>query len=356
MSISIEKGANITPLTKTFKAFFIVLAALTLGSILFIIAGVNPFKAYITMIGASFGSLYGFSEVLVRATPITLCGLSVAFAAKMLLWNIGAEGQLVMGGIFSAGVALFLSEHIPSFTVIPVMVIAGCVGGGIWASIPAVLKYWKRVDEVLTSLLLNYVAIFLFQNLYYVTWRDPAGRGFPGTAKFPGIAFLPRFFGTRVHLGLVFAVFSVFLIYFIFSYTKWGYEIRVSGESTEAARYAKIKINRNMVLVMFFSGALAGIAGMSEASGIHFRLMEGLASGYGYTGILVAFLSKLNPFLVLTTSILFGALIFGGDHLQVVAQIPSAISTVIQSIILLSVLFGALVTRYRINVNMGGER
>ncbi|MGQ9631525.1 MAG: ABC transporter permease [bacterium] len=325
-----------------------VIVALALGAFLLASAGVDPIRAYRVMILGSFGSFYNFSEVLVRATPLILCGLAVGFAAKMLLWNVGGEGQLVMGGIAAAGVALFLSKFIPSSMILPAMIVAGFLGGALWAMIPAVLKAVVGVSEILTSLMLNYVAIFWLEHLFYGPWRDPAGRGFPGTAMFSDVARLPRFFGTRVHLGLAFALLAALFIYLILSYSRWGYEIRVIGESQEAARYAGMNIPKNIILVMSLSGALAGVAGMAETAGIHYRLQQGLAAGYGYAGIIVAFLGRLNPPNIVAIGILLGALFVGGDQLQIASQVPSSISLVLESAILFCVLAGEIAARYRI--------
>ena len=162
-----------------------ILLALSLGALLFLWVGVNPVRSYMEIFIGAFGSFYNFSEVLVRATPMILCGLSVGLAGNMLIWNIGAEGQLVMGGIAGAGVALFASAYIPDFLVIPVMLVAGMLGGACWGLIPGFLKARLQVNEIITSLMLNYVAILWLEHLYFGPWRDPAGRGFPGTAASP---------------------------------------------------------------------------------------------------------------------------------------------------------------------------
>jgi len=199
------------------------------GAFLFLWIGVNPVRAYLEIFKGAFASLYNFSEVLVRATPLILCGLSVMIAGKMLIWNIGAEGQLVMGGVAGAGVALFLSPYMPTYMIIPAMILAGFLGGSIWGLIPGFLKARFKVNEIITSLMLNYVALFWLEHLYFGPWRDPAGRGFPGTAIFPDVSWFPRFFGTRVHLGLIIGLSAALLIWLVLDYTRWGYEIRVAG-------------------------------------------------------------------------------------------------------------------------------
>jgi ABC-type uncharacterized transport system permease subunit len=327
-----------------------VLLALVTGGFLFLLVGANPFRAYGEMFWGAFGSVYNFSEVLVRATPIILCGLSVGLAGSMLIWNVGAEGQLVMGGVAGAWVALFLSPSMPFFVVIPAMIAAGFLGGALWGLIPGFLRGRLGVNEIITSLMLNYVAIFWLEHLYFGPWRDPAGRGFPGTAMFPDVAWFPRFFGTRVHLGLPIGLAAALFIWFILAHTRWGYEIRVAGANPEAARYARINIQRSILWVMLVSGGLAGLAGLCETAGIHYRLQQGLAIGNGYMGIVVAWLGRLRPAAIVLISILLGALMVGGDQVQIALQIPSAIGLALQGAILFCVLGGQVFQDYEFHV------
>ena len=330
-----------------------ILMALFLGALLFLWVGVNPTRAYLEMCKGAFGSFYNFSEVLVRATPLILCGLSVGLAGKMLIWNIGAEGQLVLGGIAGSGVALFLSSYIPSPLLIPAMLAAGFLGGACWGLIPGFLKARLQVNEIITSLLLNYVAIMWLEHLYFGPWRDPAGRGFPGTAMLPDGAWFPRFWGTRIHLGLMIGLGAAALIWFLLSYMRWGYEIRVIGANLQAARYARINITRNILWVMAISGGLAGLAGICETAGIHYRLQQGLAVGNGYVGIVVAWLGKLRPGAIVLISILLGGLMVGGDQVQITLHVPSAISLALQGAILFCVLGGQIFQEYELHIQDG---
>jgi len=353
MRITLKK--RLTPLTFT-RHFIIpsaILVAALLGTFLFLWVGVNPIHAYLEIFKGAFGSLYNFSEVLVRATPLILCGLSVMIAGKMLIWNIGAEGQLVMGGITGAGVALFLSPHIPPHTVIPAMILAGFLGGSIWGLIPGFLKARYGVNEIITSLMLNYVAIFWLEHLYFGPWRDPAGRGFPGTAIFPDASWFPRFFGTRVHLGLIVGLAAALLIWLVLDYTRWGYEIRVSGANIKAAQYARMNITRNILWIMMISGGLAGLAGICETAGIHYRLQKGLAVGNGYVGIIIAWLGGLRPGAIVLISILLGGLMVGGDQVQIIIHVPSAISLALEGAILFCVLGGQVFKNYRLHFSFG---
>lgn len=330
-----------------------IVLALLVGALLFLWVGVNPVRAYLEILKGAFGSFYNFSEVLVRATPLILCGLSVGLAGKMLIWNIGAEGQLVVGGIAGAGIALFFSAYIPGPLIIPVMLAAGFLGGACWGLIPGFLKARFQVNEIITSLMLNYVAILWLEHLYFGPWRDPAGRGFPGTAMLPDMAWFPRFWGTRVHLGLLMGFGAAVVIWFVLAYTRWGYEIRVIGTNLQAAQYARMEITRNILLVMTISGGLAGLAGICETAGIHYRLQQGLAVGSGYVGIVVAWLGKLRPGAIVLISILLGGLMVGGDQIQISLHVPSAISLVLQGAILFCVLGGQIFKDYELQVQGG---
>jgi ABC-type uncharacterized transport system permease subunit len=327
-----------------------LLLALVMGGIVFWSAGAHPFEAYAVMAVGAFGSLYDISEVLVKAIPLIFCGLAVGLAAKILLWNVGAEGQLAVGGIGSAAVALFLSPFLPPVLVLPCMVIAGFLGGGLWAAITGLLKAKLGVNEILTSLMLNYVAIYWLEHLYFGPWRDPMGMGFPGTAMFPETAWLPRFPQTRVHLGLVFCILAALIILWIFARTRWGYEIRVIGESPKAARLARMNINGYIFWVIFVSGGLAGLAGMAEASGIHYRLQQGLTVGYGYVGIIVACLAKLHPVGILFVAIFLAGLLVGGDQLQAVMHLPSSVGLVLEGTLLFFVLGSDMLSKYHVRL------
>jgi ABC-type uncharacterized transport system permease subunit len=350
MRITLKK--RLTPLT--WKRYLLtpssILVALMIGGFLFLLVGADPFRAYGEMLWGAFGSPDNFSEVLVRATPIILCGLSVGLAGSMLIWNVGAEGQLVMGGIAGAWVALFLSSSIPSYAVIPAMIAAGFLGGALWGLIPGILRARLGVNEIITSLMLNYVAIFWLEHLYFGPWRDPAGRGFPGTAMFADVAWFPRFFGTRMHLGLPIGLAAAVFIWSLLEHTRWGYEIRVAGANPRAARYAGIDIQRSILWIMLVSGGLAGLAGLCETAGIHYRLQQGLAVGNGYVGIVVAWLARLRPGAIVVTSVLLGALMVGGDQVQIAMQVPSAIGLALQGAILFCVLGGQVFHDYELRI------
>ncbi len=318
------------------------------GAVLFALLGVDPLEAYRVMGAGAFGSAFRFSEVVLRSIPLILTGLAVALAATMLLWNIGCEGQLVWGGIGAAGTALFLAPHLPEALVLPAVAAAGAAAGALWAMVPALLRTRAAVNEILSSLLLNYVAIIVMEHLYFGPWRNPEGYGFPGTAQIPEAARLPHLWGTRVHPGLFAALALALALFWLLRHTPWGYRVRVTGQNPRAARYAGFRLEGRIVAVMAMSGALAGLAGMAEVSAVHYRLQQGLAVGYGYDGIIVAWLARLNPLAVPPAALFLAALIVGGEQLQTVLHLPSSISTVLEAVLLFALLSSEALTRFRI--------
>jgi general nucleoside transport system permease protein len=349
------------------KAAFLVpivsiLLALLFGAFLLVLVGANPFQTYRAMLEGAFGTptqwqegrYFNLIETLVKATPIMLTGLSVAVAFRMRFWNIGAEGQLVMGGIAAAAVALWAPVFFPflpesRWVYLPLILISSMVAGAAWALVPAFLKAYLKVDEIITTLMFNYIAILFYQYLFNIAWKDPAGFGFPGTALLPEFTWLPRITG-RLHWGFFIAIIAAFLVWLILDRTRWGYEIRLIGESQTAGRYAGISLAASILLVMFISGGLAGLAGMSEVSGISHRLQRGLAVGTGFTGIIVAWLARLNPWGVLLVAFLLAVLFVGGEQIQMTMGLPASVAPVLQGAILLFVLGGNLFTNYRLRL------
>jgi simple sugar transport system permease protein len=325
-----------------------ILLALIVGGIVLLATGENPFEVYRVMLNGAFGGTNALAETLVKATPLLLTGLGVAVAFRMQLWNIGAEGQFYFGAIFATGTALFVLPNAPAMVLIPAMVVAGLLGGAVWGFIPGVLRGYLGANETITSLLLNYVAILFSDYLIHGPWKNPMGFGFPGTKSFPAAAWLPHWGTTRVHLGLVFGLIAAVALWIVLRRTRWGYEVSVMGENPRAARYAGMSTARTIMLVMVLSGALAGLAGMSEVAGIGHQLQRNLSPGYGYTAIIVAWLGRLNPFGIIVVAFLLAGLMVGGDQLQMTLQLPAAIAPMLQGTILFFLLGGEMLTRYRV--------
>lgn len=338
-----------------------VILALVVGGVLLLAAGANPIETYRAMFDGAFGTDYARSETIVRAIPLMLTGLAVAIAFRMLFWNIGAEGQLVMGAIATAWLPLFVFQgaEVSSGVLLVLMGVAAFAAGALWALIPAALKAFLKVNEIITTLMLNYVAILFLDFLYTGPWKDKEGFGFPGTASFKEIAALPRLpewlNAGRVHLGLVIAIVAAVVIWLVLSRTRWGYEIRVIGENPRAARYAGISLVRNIFLVMIVSGGLAGLAGYGQVAGIAYRLQKGIAVGDGFTAIIVAWLAKLHPIGVLIVAVLMAALSTGGDQLTITMGLPAAMARVLQGAILFFVLGGDIFVRYRLRFVRAAE-
>ncbi len=358
--IRIETRINEPP--KWYPAFISLLAivvALVLGGVIIAFAGGDPFKSYAHIAKASFGSLGVFSDTLVKAIPLILVGLACSVAFRMKLWNIGAEGQFYLGAFGASAVVLtpLLPPDTSPWIMIPAMMLAGMLAGAVWGFIPGFLKAKFNVNEIISTLMMNYIAVALNNFFIYAIWSEG---GFQMSHMFQKNAWLPRlanyakdfkmFRGLTVHLGLLFGLLAAFIVWFILYRSKWGYEIRLIGDNPKAAKYAGINISKNIILVLTLSGALAGLAGMSEISGVVHRLQGNISPGYGFTGIIIAWLAKLNPFAVILVSILFGALILAGREIQ-----PSGIPKMIQGIILVSLIASDFLLRYRIRIEKQSE-
>lgn len=323
-----------------------IIMALLFGWIFLWLYGIDPAETYLRMWQGAFGSSYAISETLVKAIPLMLLGLGLSLAFRMKLWNIGAEGQLYMGAFAASGIALFYGD-LPSLILLPVMALASFVAGGIWGLIPGTLRAFWDVNETITTLMLNYVAIFFVESFIFGPWKDPASMGFPLSPRFSPQAYLPSIGDSRVHIGLLVALLVAVLLYFLLNYTKWGYEIKVVGESHASARYTGINVVKNIMLVMLISGGIAGLAGMIEVSGITHRLQQGISPGYGFTAIIVAWLARLNPFAMIMVAILFGALLVGGFGLQIFG-LPFSTVQMLQGAVLFFLLGGEIFTKYRL--------
>lgn len=341
--------------TLSVRALFIVpLASLAvslfLTGLILLLSRADPFATYAAMFKGAFGSFRAFTETLVKAVPLMLTGLGVSVAFKLKFWNIGAEGQLTVAGVATAWVALFWSPWLPPALLLPVALLVGALAGAAWAGIPAFLKTSLKVDETLVTLMLNYVAILFSEFLYYGPWRDPKGYGFPGTAPFPEAAWLPRIAG-RAHAGLYAGLAAALVLWVVLYRTKWGFELSIIGNSQRAARYQGISVKKNIFLAVLLSGALCGLAGSFEVTGISHRLQQGLSIGYGYTAIIVAWMAQLNPLAVPFVSLLLAGLLVGGDQVQMVMGLPAAMGLVLQGMILFPMLAGSLFTEYRVRLS-----
>ncbi|MFC4775536.1 ABC transporter permease [Paenibacillus sp. GCM10023252] len=326
--------------------------ALLFTSLFILLNGMNPLVVYKQMLAGAFGSSYGIGETLVKAIPLLLCGLGVSFAYRIGIWNIGAEGQFTVGAIAATSVVIYWPA-LPPGIYIPLMIMVGAAAGALWGVLAAIPRAWLGVNELITSLMLNYIGLLLLDYFVYGPWKDPNGLGFPGTIAFEPFQQLLSFGSSRLHMGLVFGLVAVLAYYLIMNHMKWGYELRVLGASPEAARSAGISINKQILLVMLVSGGLAGLAGMSEVAGVSHRLIYGISPGYGYTAIIVAWLAKLNPWGLVLSSILCGAVIVGGYSVQMIG-LPASMSLILQGSILFFLIGGEQLRHYRISFSRAG--
>jgi ABC-type uncharacterized transport system permease subunit len=310
-----------------------VIFSFILCSILLLAVGANPVTVYAELLFGPFTSLYWISELILKVTPLLLCSLAVTLALKVRFWNIGAEGQFCIGACAATGIALTLGG-LPKYILLPLMMLGGFAGGSLWGAIPSVLKVKLRVNEIITTLLMNYIAAQWLNHLVYGRWRG--SDGFPYTEVFKRSAFLPNLF-EGAHIGIFFGIAISVSLFFVFGRTRFGYKAKVVGENTRAARYGGINVGVVTFVVVMLSGGIAGLAGMSDVSGMHHRLNPNILLGYGYTGIIIAWLSRNNPLWVLVVSMLFGILAVGGDIIKVY-QVPNAIVKTLQGAIFLSVL------------------
>jgi ABC-type uncharacterized transport system permease subunit len=346
--ISLERRESPHPAASFAIPLASIAAAFAAGAAVLWLAGVNPLAAYADLLGEPFGSGFGIAETLVKATPLILAGLAVLLPARMKLWNIGAEGQLQLGAIGAAWIALFTPIGHSPWALLGVLA-GGMAAGALWALVAGALRAWLDVNETITTLLMNYIALLLVDHLIYGPWKDPASRGFPLSAPFPQGARLPIVIpGTRVHLGLLLALLAVAVAMVALYRTRWGLEVRVIGDNPRAARYVGMNLVRHTLLIMGIAGALAGLAGVGEASAIAGRLQRGLSPGYGYTAIIVAWLAKLNPAALVIVAVLLGGLYLGGDSLQISLGLPIAVVNMLQGLIFFFVLGGEVLAGYRV--------
>lgn len=323
-----------------------ILIALFICAVFIAIDGMNPITVYGKMLQGAFGSAFGISETLVKATPLLLCGLGVAIAYRISIWNIGAEGQFLLGAVGATAITIYF-PNLPGIVYIPLMVIVGIVAGAVWGLLTALPRTYFQVNELITSLMLNYIALLLLDYFVFGPWRDPEGFNFPGTPMFLPSQLLATIGDTRLHIGVLFAIIAVVLFAFLILKTRWGYELRVLGANPSAAKYAGIKINKHILLVMMISGGMAGLAGMIEVSGVAGRLMYGISPGYGYTAIIVAWLARLNPWAMIVSSIFIGGLIVGGYSVQTIG-LPSSMSLMLQGAILFCLIGGEMLSKFRV--------
>jgi general nucleoside transport system permease protein len=319
---------------------------LTLGFVL--AAGANPLQAYETFIIEPLTSRYTVLEVLVAATPLLFTGAAVAIAFRAGYWNIGAEGQLLAGAIAAAWAGTVVGD-LPRILAVVVMAGLGALGGAVWALGPALMRVYLGVDEVVTTLLLNPVALLIVTGLLNGPWRNPETH-FPESERIsPTAEFPPLVPDSRVHLGFVLALLIIAAAWFVLARTATGLRLRAVGLSPEAARFAGIGVERLLVQAALTSGAIAGLAGASEVAGISYQLTDGISSGFGYTGIVVATLAALSLPGVVLAALFLGDLVVGADTAGFELGVPSQLADIVKGALLLVVIALLVLRRYRLS-------
>jgi simple sugar transport system permease protein len=324
------------------------LLALLLAAVPIAVAGAPLAEAYAAMFSGALGSRFALAETVTRATPLILTGLAVAVAFRARLYNIGAEGQLYAGAL--AAVALGSGAvSLPPALLIPSLLVGGAAAGALLMLGPTVLKVRFGVDEVVTTLLLNFIVLLFVSMMLEGPMKDPLGMGWPQSAPVLEEARLPRLLArTRLHAGLVVALAAVLIVQVMISRTVWGFETRAVGANVHAARFAGMSVEAVMLRVGLVSGALAGLAGVGEVAGLKGYLTQDLSPGYGYSGIVVAMLAGLSPVGVVAAALFVAAIFVGADSMSRAVAVPSYIANLIVATALLAVLLGGLAVRYRI--------
>ena len=323
--------------------------AILLAAIPLALAGAPIIKAYGLMISGAFGSMFSISEMLTRATPLILTGLAAAIAFRAKLWNIGAEGQLYMGAMAAVAIGSGVIDG-PSYIMIPVVLIAGAAAGAVMLIGPTLLKTRLGVDEVVTTLLLNFIVILFVQMMLEGALKDPMSMGWPQSEPVIDSAVLPPLIERmRVHLGLVIALICAVALAIFVKRTIWGFEIRAVGENAAAAKFSGISVTKTMVLVAMLSGGLAGLAGVSEVAGTRGYLATDLSPGYGYAGIVVAMLARLSPIGVIISALFVASVFVGADSMSRAIGVSSYLADLIVAMALLCVLIGGFLTRFKVH-------
>ncbi len=348
--IKIEKRNDVPTTLYFLTPFIAIFLTIIGGGIIFYFLGFNPIEALKFFFVTPISNLYGFSELLLKATPLCLIAIGLSFCFKSNNWNIGAEGQLTFGAIVGGGVALLFYDQ-EGFYILPTIIIAGALGGMFFALIPAVLKTYFNTNEILVSLMLVYVSKLLLDYLVVGPWSNPEGFNFPETRQFSNSARMPLLFeGLRIHAGIFLALLAVMLSWFVLYKTYLGFQIKVSGLSLKTAKYAGFKGKTMILFVFMISGACAGLAGVGEITGPIGQLHRMISPDYGFTAIIVAFLGRLNPFGIIFASLIVALTYLGAETAQIFLQIPKYTGQVFQGMILFFLLASDYLLFFKIKI------
>ena len=345
----LEPRENVNFLLASMAPIAAILAALTLSSLLIMWTGEPVFAAYAELLKGSFGSVFAITETLTRATPLILTGLAAAVAFRAKFWNIGGEGQLYFGALAATTIGAG-AISLPPILMIPLLLVAGILAGGLALIIPVFLKARLKVDEVVTTLLLNFIILLFVNYLLEGPLKDPMSLGWPQATPIIDAGVLPAIVAkSRLHLGFIIAVAAAFFVWAVMRFSIWGFEIRAVGQNQTAAKFAGISINMTILRVALLSGGLAGLAGITEVTGTKGYLTLVLSSGFGYAGIAVAMLANLHPIGVVFAAIFLAAIYVGADSMSRAMEIPTYISDVIVAISVLAVLVSLMLVKFKVH-------
>lgn len=322
------------------RSLLVLLAPFALYGIFLLFYNVNPLELYGSMLSSTFGDLYGFGEVLLKATPFVLTGLAAALPAKAGLVNVGGEGQLAIGALMSTWFAVFYLGSFPAWLGIPVMLLVGAAGGALWALLVATLKVKGRLNETISSVLLNYVAVFTVGFFVHGMLKDPESFNWPFSPEIASTLRLPIFNGTRLHIGFIIAIALAVAVWYVLTKTRIGFRIHVLGSNRLAAERAGMNTGRMYFWVLIAAGVLAGIAGAIEIAGIEGRLRASTGANFGYLGFLAAMMAWNNPLRLLATSFLLGMISVAGNTLEIGSGLPSSSVTILMGLVLFFILGG----------------
>lgn len=334
---------------------FASLAAFAIGAIMLLILGANPIQAYAALFQGAFGSGNAIAETTVKAVPLLLVGLGICIAFRANVINIGGEGQMIVGALSATVIGLTFTSW-PGWIVILIALIVGFLGGAVWGAIPGLLKAYFRVNEILSTVMMNAIAVQLMNFLLRGPMIDPSQASLaskiPQTARLLPAFHLPRLVPTRLHLGVLIGVALAVVVYILLFHTTLGYRIRAVGHNPDAARYGGIRVRRQVVIALLLSGAFAGLAGAIQVYGLNYRMItDGSASGFtgsaGFNGIVAALFGQLHPLGTIPASFIFGAMLVGANSLQRAMQVPSAFITALNGLVVVFVVSSEIWRRRR---------
>lgn len=351
MRLELTPRSDPSRLARALAPIAALVVAFLIAGLVVALIGRSPISAFEVYVLQPLSDPFSLRAMLVKATPLILIAIGLSYCFRAGLWNIGAEGQFIMGGVAGAALALATHGTSPGPWILPAMMLAGVLGGALWGAIPAFLKVRFGVSEILTSLFLVYIAELFLDWLARGPWRDPGGFNFPQSVVFESAARLPEIPGLdRVHVGVVFALVAVLVTAVVLGRTLFGYRLKLSGDAPRAARFAGFDQKRTTLVVFLISGGLAGLAGIAEVSGQIARVIPDISPGYGFTAITVAFLGRLNPFGILAAGLVLALTFIGGENAQILLRLPFDLTVAFQGLVLFCVLTADALVSYRVRL------